>query len=53
LWTGASHPRWLQIVSAAPNGVNPAPRPIPPVVRVDAVGGGTELVPVGGIGVPG
>jgi hypothetical protein len=28
--TGASHPRWPQIVSAVPNGVNPAARPIPP-----------------------
>jgi hypothetical protein len=30
LWTGASHPRWPPIVSAAPNSVNPATRPIPP-----------------------
>ncbi len=32
LWTGASHPRWPQIVLAVPNGVNPAARPIPPGV---------------------
>ncbi len=30
LWTIACHPRWPWIVSAAPNGVNPAARPILP-----------------------
>ena len=29
-WDGEGHPRWPQIVSASPNGVNPAARPIPP-----------------------
>jgi hypothetical protein len=34
--TRASHPRWPHIVSAAPNGVHPAARPIPPGGGVDA-----------------
>jgi hypothetical protein len=44
LLTGASHPRWPQIVSAAPNGVNPAARPIPPGEDVEDERGGEELV---------
>ena len=44
LWTGASHPRWPQIVSAAPGGVNPAARPIPPGGYADEDGRGAEMV---------
>jgi hypothetical protein len=51
--TGASHPRWPQIVSAAPNGVNPAARPIPPGGHVDEHMRGFRGGRVGGIGVPG
>lgn len=48
-----SHPRWPQIVSASPNSVNPAARPIPPGGDVNEDGGGDALVGWGGIGVPG
>ena len=44
LGTGASHPRWPQIVSAAPHGVNPAARPIPPGADVEEQGASHELV---------
>ena len=50
--TGASHPRWPQIVSAGPNGVNPAARPIPPCGEVDEHVRRWRAGRVCGIGVP-